>query len=164
MIFKKIKENKGFVLLFAVTLAAIFLSIALGVGQVALKENNFSTAAVDTNNAFFAADTGTECALYWDNPNGDDPNGAGTAFVHPSTPTLSCNGNNGIVTTEPSASIWNFVITGLGSNSQSCVAVKIDKITKAPYTVVTADGYNLTGTTCTSPPSNAVDRQLVTTY
>ena len=64
--FKKIKKDRGFVLLFAVTLAAIFLSIALGISQVALKENNFSTSAVDTNNAFFAADSGAEQVLYND--------------------------------------------------------------------------------------------------
>ena len=59
---KNIKKNKGFVLLFAVTLAAVFLSIALGISEVALKENNFSTSAKNTNDSFFAADTGEECA------------------------------------------------------------------------------------------------------
>ena len=164
MIFKKIKKNKGFVLLFAVTLAAIFLSIALGVGEIALKENNFSTSAVDTNNAFFAADTGTECALYYDDPNG---NGTGTIFTDPSTPQMTCDGAT-FNATEPSPSVWNFSITGLGSNSHSCVVVKIDKnsadIPANATAVVTADGYNLTGTTCATPPQNAVDRQLVTTY
>ena len=58
MIILKIKKNKGFVLIFAVTLAAILLSIALGISQIALKEIKFGTSAKDTNDAFFAADTG----------------------------------------------------------------------------------------------------------
>jgi len=163
MILKKIKENKGFVLLFTVTLAAIFLSIALGIGQIALKENNFSTSAVDTNNAFFAADTGIECALFYDDPTGV---GSGTVFVDGKSPNLSCNNQNNIPATETGSGtlIWNFIISGLGSASKSCVAVTMDKKSKAPLTLITANGYNLTGSTCTTPPPNAVDRELTTTY
>ena len=65
---KKTKKNKerGFVILFAVTLSSIILSIALGVANIALKEASFSTSARSTNNAFLAADTGAECALFHD--------------------------------------------------------------------------------------------------
>src|ERR1035437_11163940 len=66
MVKEIIKKNKGFVILFAVTLSALLLSIALGVANVAFREAKFNTSAKDTNNAFFAADTGAECALYYD--------------------------------------------------------------------------------------------------
>lgn len=78
-IIKKIKNSKGsaqyrrrkpsgsgFVLLFAVTLAALLLAIALGVTNIAFRELKFSTNARDTNDAFFAADTGIERALFLD--------------------------------------------------------------------------------------------------
>src|SRR3989344_2360391 len=79
---KKLKNNKGpaphhfsksgagFVILFAVTLSSILLAIALGVANIALKEIKFSTSARDTNDAFFVADTGAECALFYDKLSG----------------------------------------------------------------------------------------------
>jgi len=63
---KEIKKNKGFVILFVVTLSSILLAIALGAANIALKEIKFGTSAKDTNNAFFAADTGAELALFND--------------------------------------------------------------------------------------------------
>ena len=51
MIIKKIKKNRGFVILFAVTLSSILLAIALGVANIALKEIRFGTSAKDTNEA-----------------------------------------------------------------------------------------------------------------
>jgi hypothetical protein len=66
MINKNYKNNSGFVMLFAIMLSSIILAIALGIANISLKEVNFSTSAKDTNDAFFAADTGAECALYAD--------------------------------------------------------------------------------------------------
>src|SRR3989338_9118014 len=56
--------GRGFVILFAVTISSILLAIALGVANIALKEIRFGTNARDTNNAFFAADTAIEYALF----------------------------------------------------------------------------------------------------
>jgi Tfp pilus assembly protein PilX len=140
--FKKIKKDGGFVLLFAVTLAAIFLSIALGISQVALKENNFSTSAIDTNNAFFAADTGAEQVLYNDlNQN---------SYSSPSTTTV--------------------YVSGLGSNGQSCAIVTITKTSSSTTppivsTSVVSKGYNVgSGSGTCIPPASAVERELDTNY
>jgi len=165
MIIKKIKENKGFVLLFAVTLAAIFLSIALGVGQIALKEVNFSTSAIDTNNAFFAADTGAECALLYDYPS---VNGNTSVFIDGKNPQLYCDNNTTAITATETGTgtlIWTFIVSGLGSTGQGCSIVTVDKTVTVPHpiTTVTADGYNLGGSSCTKP-ANAVERELSTTY
>lgn len=161
---KKIKKNKGFVLLFAVTLAAVFLSIALGISEVALKENNFSTSAKDTNDAFFAADTGEECALYYDN---SDP--TKNAFTT-GAPSVSCNGLTVIISpTGSPANIWTFVISGLGSAGKACAKVRVDKSSDVPSpatTTITASGYNKGGGisgACT-PGSSNVERVLQTSY
>jgi Tfp pilus assembly protein PilX len=143
---KKVKNNRGFVLLFAVTLAAIFLSIALGASQIALKENNFSTSAKDTNNAFYAADTGSEQALYSDD-----------SYV----PTSS-----GVITS-------SFLMTGLGSNGTSCANVSVTKTNiqnpdssfSTTATSIVSKGYNIgSGAGVCNPPANAVERELDTTY
>ncbi len=66
MLIKKIQNNKGFVLLFAVTIASILLAIALGVANISYNEVRFGTSARGTNDAFFAADAGIENALFLD--------------------------------------------------------------------------------------------------
>jgi Tfp pilus assembly protein PilX len=130
------KKNRGFVILFAVTLSAILLAIALGVANIALKEVKFGTSARDTNDAFFAADTGTEQALYNDKLG----NYSGT-------------------------STWSFVISGLGSGGLSCANVSIDK-TAPPIVTIISKGYNIASSDglCSSTNTNRVERELKTTY
>ena len=67
MTFPNKKRNRGFVILFAVTISSILMAIAIGVANIALKEAQFETSAKYTNEAFFAADTGLEKVLYKDN-------------------------------------------------------------------------------------------------
>lgn len=136
---KKLKKNRGFVILYAVTLSAILLSIALGVANIALKEIKFSTSAKDTNEAFFAADTGIEQVLYNDKTPDTYPAGGDKVTVD---------------------------IVGLGSAGQGCVIVTIDKITDPAKAVFTSKGYNNGGgggANC-QPSVNAVERELEVTY
>ena len=161
----KIKNNKrfvlykakgfrsGFVILFAVTLSAILLSIALGVANIALKEIKFGTSGKDTNNAFFAADVGAECALYYDRS-------SGSAFI-PSPPSITCN-DNSITITENPASVWTFTVSGLGSGGQGCAKVTVDKTTGS-LTQVVSNGYNNGGASCVKT-SNTVERQVELNY
>lgn len=170
MIKEKTKKNKkGFVLLFAVTIAAIMLAIALGVADIALKEIKFSTSARDTNEAFFAADTGIEYAFLRDK-------GSASFFS-----LLSTENSN----------TWQFTLDRLGSGGQSCVQVEVKKerITpassvppKLPYiaTTVISKGYSV-GTSPTDPTKpasgvignvsasceniiNSVEREIESTY
>lgn len=129
------KSGAGFVILFAVTLAAIFLAIALDVGQVALKEVNFSTNARDTNDAFFAADSGVEQAFYNDKTSGFYPDNSKESFI----------------------------VSNLGSTSQGCANVTVNK-TASPTVTITAKGYNIGNGSCNSANPNRVERELVTTY
>src|SRR3990167_1349437 len=102
---QKIKKLKsGFVILFAVTLSALLLSIALGVANIAFKELRFGTSARDTNDAFFAADTGIECALLYDKSDQAQNAFTGTAI-------MNCAGAN--IDVGGSDPLWNFVVAGL---------------------------------------------------
>jgi Tfp pilus assembly protein PilX len=67
-------HKRGFVLLFAVLISSILLSIGLGMFSIAYKELLLSTTDRESQVAFYAADTGMECVLYWD-------------LVHPATST-----------------------------------------------------------------------------
>jgi hypothetical protein len=147
--------RRGFVLLFAVTISAILLTIAIGVTNITLKEIKFNTNARDTNDAFFAADMGIECALM------NDKSGS-TIFVTSPSGNMSCIGNANVqVTKDASLSIWSFIISGLGSGGQGCAKVTVDK--RAYPVVVTSSGYNNGGATCI-PGSNTVERQIESRY
>src|SRR3989338_8665500 len=62
----RINRNRGFVLLFTVLIASVILLIAMGITSISYRETILSTEANDGTVAFFAADTGIECALYAD--------------------------------------------------------------------------------------------------
>jgi hypothetical protein len=161
----KQKQSSGFVLLFAVTLSAILLSIALGVSNITFRELRFSTNARDTNDAFFAADTGLECAEFYDKSTSHIfEEGGGTS--------IKCIGNHDITVTrgfegDSNAFFWSFTLSGLNSGGQGCANVTVDKrwVTDGyhTYTVVTSDGYNNGDSTCT-PTSNRVEREIKSEY
>jgi len=143
MKYKNLQKNKGFVILFAVTLSAIILSIALGISDIALKEVKFATSARDTNDAFFAADTGIESVLFDDklNPMVPPPGG---------------------ITSE------DFVVFGLGSLGVSCAKINIEKNNASDpsviKTTIISKGYNVGDANCDPTSSNRVERELKVTY
>lgn len=81
--FKKIKEQKGFTLLFAVLVSIMVLAVGTSIINISLKQVILSSAGRESQFAFYAANTGMECALYWDY-NGAIVNDDGTAsYVFP---------------------------------------------------------------------------------
>lgn len=161
MIKIKIKKNNGFIILFAVTLSSLILAMALGVSNIALNEMKFSTNARDTNDAFFAADTGVECALFNDKPTTKFPV-AGPAVAltcAPAAPTYSGGGNTGLYT---------FIVTSLGSSNQGCAKVTVfkDGAVSPPFIVTTiiSKGYNIGDSSCNSSNPNRVEREIRASY
>ena len=150
---KNLQKNKGIAILFAVTLSGIVLTIALGVINIALKEVKFGTSAKSTNEAFFAADTGVECALVNDKSSSE-------AFTQGGEPFVYCLGQEIIPT--GSYPVWNFVITGLGYSGNSCAKVTVSK--NPPETTVTSTGYNTGDANCNSLSSNRVEREIEVSY
>ena len=141
---QKNKNNDGFVILFAVTISSILLAVALGVASIALKEVKFTTSAKDTNNAFLAADTGIEYALFNDKP-------PTSAYVPPPL----------------SKQTWNIVVAGLGSDGTSCAKVIITKdSTRAPFTTtsVVSKGYSVGDSLCNSTNPERIERELDSNY
>ena len=62
----KNKDQKGAVLLIAVTVASLVLSIGLGILNITTKEVILSAYNRESNKAFYASNAGIECALFWD--------------------------------------------------------------------------------------------------
>ncbi len=60
------KSNGGFVLLIAVLLASVFGIVGASIFTISIKELILSSGGKESQYAFYAADSGIECALYWD--------------------------------------------------------------------------------------------------
>ncbi len=154
---KKFKQNRGFVILFSVTISSILLSIALGVTNVALNQMSFSTSARATNDAFFAADTGIECALLYDRSSDADNAFTGSA-------SMNCAGT--VIALSGADPLWSFIITGIGSSGESCAIVTVSKIFVEPYTftTITSKGFNIGDAFCESSSSSRIEREMSISY
>jgi hypothetical protein len=64
--FTKIKDEKGFTLLFAVIVSTLVLAVGGSIINIALKQVILSGTGRESQYAFYAANTGIECAYYWD--------------------------------------------------------------------------------------------------
>jgi len=155
---EKIKKNKGFVLLYVVMISSIILVVTLSVGDISFKEIKFGTSAKDTNDAFFSADTGAECALYNDR---SDINafGEGGANVFCLDRSINLKGDS---------SDWYFTLSGLGNESKGCAIVKVHKenFVEPITTTIISKGYKDGGIiedVCDQGP-NTVERQLELNY
>ena len=66
MIKNKFKNKKGITLFIAIVIMGILLFISFAVINIAIKGSLFASSGRDSQYAFYAADSGVECALYWD--------------------------------------------------------------------------------------------------
>lgn len=143
----------GFTLLMAALVSAVVLMLGSSIFSIAQKQIILSSIGRDSQFAFYAADTGAECALYYD----IRFQSFGTADA-PTVATITCdkaaNGtdlavNTSIVSSGTSAtstfSLDQFgrdVITDVPAGSSNCVEVTVAKNASAPFTVIHADGYS----------------------
>lgn len=167
---KKLKNNKAFVMLFAVVLSSIILAVTLGVANIALKELNFTTSAKSTNDAFFAADAGVECALYYDLVGAQSYNGIINPFGAPPTSVNTYCAGTAVdlsVGTGTQINPWTFYVYPLGASGKACAVVKVYKTTNPDTTNIVSRGYDTGGDTssnCYSTNSNRVERQIEVNY
>lgn len=96
-------DNKGFTLLFAVLVSVLVLAVGASIINIALKQTILSGAGRESQYAFYAANSGLECALYWD-LHGSTIVGTDVQFVFPppggqplaNTNLVNCNGGGNI--------------------------------------------------------------------
>jgi Tfp pilus assembly protein PilE len=148
---KLLKQNSGFVILFTVLIASIILAIALGIASVSYREVLLSSTANDAEFSFFAADTGAECALYWD----IQQSAFGATLVTP-----SCGGAAVDMTSSSSPFKFRFATSTTG-----CASVTVDK-SDPTTTKIESLGYNATCNEVLTNPTNPriVERAIRVTY
>jgi hypothetical protein len=163
---KTLHTHSAFTLLMASLIGSIMLSLAIFMVTIAQKEVLLSTLARDSQYAFYAADAGSECALYWDFLDG----------FAADTPTHipSCSGQVvGEIVSGISADSTDFVIGGRGygvpsrmqfNQGNRCVIVTVLKTLVGTQRKTTIDsrGYNLP---CSNTTSNRrLERAVLLTY
>ncbi len=152
------KKNNGFVLLFAIIVTSIILTVSFGISNISLQELNFSTSAKETNEAFYAADVGAECALMNDKVSSTTflPSG-GLGYVE-------CLGEQVSLETN-SATTWSFKLIGLGTSEQSCATILVTKdfSTNPVTTFIDSKGYNKGDNECEFSATR-IERNIKVTY
>lgn len=140
-------RNRGFTLLLAALLASLLSSLALAIFNIAQKEVILSSIGRDSQFAFYAADAGAECALYWDfkynafNPEevyaGDPPQCAGTLLNEFPTPY-----ENGFPDDEPGGLGGADTTTFWFESAGYCAYVSVTKTDNPRRTDVESLGYS----------------------
>jgi hypothetical protein len=179
--------KKGFALLMAVIITSTLLLVSFALSNLAFKELLLSHAGQESQVAFYAADTGVECALFWDTKNPTDP--STSAFATDTPPSagtiINCNSQDivngqGVVLSIPEEST---LIGGGGNNNPTstfqilfdegqdaangpCAIVRVGKSYKVEgtvgriQTIIESRGYN----TCDVENARRIERALRVVY
>lgn len=143
--------------------ASLALAVGLAIFDLTIRELDLSGTTTQSQYAIYAADTGAECALYWDvksssfgtsstsvwpssdvDCNGADVAAAGTPPATFSTPQTTGNGWSAwSKTSTASAATTTFYVTF--APQPYCVKVEVAKNGNPAATTIISHGYN----TCT---------------
>ena len=170
--------HRGFTLLFAVLISTILLAIGAAIFNVTIKQLALSTVGRESQFAFYAADTGAECAMYWDIKN----NGASvSAFTPDPRPDgdpdplnrdIFCSGNNLPVGSRTRVNCNPYSGSGLCTDTftyqivpgvaaePACVTVTVTKQNATYDTIIESRGYN----TCDTNDPRRVERAVRVRY
>lgn len=146
---KKLQTKKllksGFAMLFSVLISSLLVAIGLSIFSLTLKELTISTSARESQVAFYAANSGMDCAIYW--------NFEGK-FVD-NAPTFQCGESLGSASAGSNVYKFKFYITtnadGTANTDGPCVDVVVNKDNDVggdsqPDTVIESRGKNICGT------------------
>ena len=130
--------QRGFTLLLAALVASVVLAMGASIFKLAQKQITLSSVARDSQYAFYAADTGAECALYWDLRFGY------FATTAPDAIEAHCDGQflNADGRAESYPQTMSFAYEPGGNCASVSVEKTIDPDNNAVRTVIHADGFN----------------------
>ncbi len=147
-------KSRGFTLMLAALVASLLTALGLAMYTIAQKEVVLSSLGRDSQFAFYAADTGVECALYWD----FQYDAFATSTVYDgSTIPAECDGQELRDFPTPWESISFDGVTGIGGTESTsfwfepegrCTYVTVSKYTSHPHTRIDSLGYS---TACNDP-------------
>lgn len=146
------KQQPGFTILFAVIVSALVLSIGLSIANITLKQIKISSLGRESQIAFYGADSGSECVLYYDLVEGAFATSS-SANIAALPGIISCFGEDATVVFDPNdpsqanayAATSTVVFSG---TSGMCAKVQIGKHDTdadgfSDETVILSRGYNV---------------------
>jgi hypothetical protein len=156
-------SRRGFTLLIAVLVSSILVALGSAIFDLVSKEVLLSSSGRESQFAFYAADSGIECALYWDTK--DD------AFSTSSPATqVSCGGETVDLTKtyDPNPvdnpghprETTTFSFSFDGSVSEPCADVKVTKNYYPTASTLESYGHN----TCVLTDPLRLERAIRVTY
>ena len=147
-------KQKGFTLLLSVLISGIVLSIGLAIFNLTFKELRLSSAGRESQFAFYAADSGIECALYHDQRN----NSFSTTSPDSS---ITCNNSSLTVTSSvpvPGTYIRTFSLVLDEATNRYCSNVTVTKTNGD--TTIDSRGTN----SCGVADNRRVERAIKVTF
>lgn len=161
--------HKGFTLFYALLVSSLALAIGASIFDITVREISLSNAATQSQYAVYAADTGSECALYWDSKY-TGANSRTSAFATSSADTGAATSGTVCVGTDIAAIPWTvqtsataatttFSMSVGPAGTPRCVMVTVAKVGNPSMTTITSHGYN----TCVQGPLQ-LERVLQVSY
>lgn len=136
---QNITTKKGFISLFTVLLATVILAMGIGMSSIALKQIVLASTADDANEAFYAADSGLQCAIMH-----DVALGPVSAFSVGANPSLSCGAITDISISGSDNEIFLFNGgDGFEWSNGNCVRITVKKDQSLGTTEIESLGYNV---------------------
>lgn len=176
-------KKEGFAMLFAVLVSSVLLSVGVSIFNLTLKELVLSSSGRESQFAFYAADTGIECAIYWDFKAATPgimfaTSSASVAawrnnLIDAQSPAPSCVGVNlassfktGVIAQTMTTATTRFQLTiptvdPQGAPASYCAIVDVSKSDGLVSTIIESRGYN---TACDSTDINRIERGLKVSY
>lgn len=150
MMFGNKQKQKGFTLLLAVLISGVLLAVGLAIFNITIRELILSSSGRDSQFAFYAADSGAECALYWEQQQG--------GFATSTAATVTCNNESTTVggVGYDTAMTFQFEVSGF------CAIVEVTKSETHPRTKIESKGYNTTCDNTVNP--RRIERAIRVTY
>ncbi|MEK7613165.1 MAG: hypothetical protein AAB449_03410 [Patescibacteria group bacterium] len=177
-------KNRGFTIFFATLVSSLALAVGIAIFDLTIRELNLSQTATQSQYAIFAADAGTECALYWDYKcpvsggpaycalaNGSIFATSSTGVGVPVGSNLNCNqtditGAGALWTTAgppgptANAATTSFTLSFAAQGKPYCAKITVEKWGNPSQTRIISRGYN----TCTAGWPLIVERSLQLSY
>jgi hypothetical protein len=150
---------REFTLLIAVLVAGIMLALAFAIYNIVSKELVLSSSGRESQFALYAADSGIECALYWDYQE--------NAFASTTDPsgTLACGENvttytrDYEVSTKTTTTRFDFLLEG--DTTGPCTRVTVTRVDEPrTRTTILSEGFN----TCVVTNPRRIQRSIQVQY
>jgi Tfp pilus assembly protein PilX len=150
------RKEQGFTLFIAIIVTSTLLLVSMGMVSIAVRESFITSSNRESQYAFYVADTGIECALYWDVKN---PSGY-SAFATTTSSTINCN-------KDASNPLNQFVVGGSAVSTftmtflpeKHCATVVVTKQANG-QTLIESHGFS----SCGVSNSRRVERAVKVTY